>query len=421
MGVSYRKPPVVAIEDLGLELGALRGDPLEELARFGARLVLTSYLEAEVTALLGADLYQRIEGRRGYRNGHRSRRVRCGLGTVEVDMPKVRKSAGPFHSQVLGAWQRSSSSVLSTMASLYVEGLSTRDFARALAPLGEEAGLSRSAVSRANQEVRRAFQAWRHRSLVGEDILYLFLDGHYEGVRFGVREKEAILVAHGITRQGTRSLLGVYLGAHESTDCWKLAVHDLVERGLGQPLLVISDGNAGLIRAVREVWPKVCRQRCIVHRIRNILARVPKKEQGLIRRALNKIFYAASLEEAVAAADAFARKWGNVYPEAVKVLGTDLAECLTFFRFPPRHWRRLRTSNGLERSFREVRRRTRVVGRFPGELSALSLVWSVLDQEAVKWRGLVMDAEHQSLVEQAVVSLAQEPIVARGFQEILAA
>ena len=147
---------------------------------------------------------------------------------------------------------------------------------------------------------------------------------------------------------------------------------------------MISDGCPGLIRAVKETWPTAPRQRCIVHRIRNVLARVPKRDHQRVAPALNRIFYAASLEEALAAARAFAGHWQNVYPEATRLLGEDLADGLTFFRFPPRHWKRLRTSNGLERDFKEVKRRTRVIGRFPSEMAALSLVWTVLEQQAAK-------------------------------------
>jgi len=421
MGRGYRKPPVVAIEDLGLELGGLRGDPIEELARFGARLVLGSYLEAEVSAFLGAEPYERSASRQGSRNGHRTRRVSCGVGALEVDYPKVRETGEPFRSEVLDAWQRTSRTLLSTLPSLYVEGLSTRDFERALSPLWRETGLSRSTVSRANRQIEEAFQRWRRRDLSQEDVICLFLDGHYEGVRLGVREKEAILVAHATTRKGMRSLLGVYLGARESTESWSLVLQDLTARGLRQPLLVVSDGNPGLIRAVKDTWPGVARQRCIVHRIRNVLARVPKKDHARVRRALNKIFYAASLEEALQAARKFAKTYQDLYPSAVETLGRDLSDCLTFYRFPPRHWKRLRTSNGLERSFREVRRRTRVIGRFPTEGSALALIWSVLDQDAKKWRGMLMDEAHLALVLAAVESLSKEPIVVKGFEELLAA
>ena len=421
MGGGYRKAPVVGIEVLGLELGGLRGDPIEELARLGSRLVLGSYLEAEVSVFLGAERYERSGSRQGSRNGHRTRRVSCGVGTLEVDYPKVRETSGPFRSEVLDAWQRKSRTLLSTVPSLYVGGLSTRDFKRALAPLWRQTGLSRSTVSWANRHLQEVFQRWRRRDLSQEDVLYLFLDGHDQGGRLGVREKEAILVAHGITRKGARTLVGVYLGARESTEGWSLVLQDLTARGLRQPLLVVSDGNAGLIRAVKDTWPTAARQRCIVHRIRNVLARVPKKDHARVRRALNQIFYAPSLDEALQAARKFAATYQDLYPSAVETLGRDLADCLTFYRFPPKHWKRLRTSNGLDRCFREVRRRTRLIGRFPIEGSALALVWSVLDQDARKWRGMRMDETHLALVLAAVESLSRQPIVVKGFEQLLAA
>jgi transposase-like protein len=411
----------VAIEKLGLELGPIEGDAVEELARYGARLILSSYVQAEVEAHLGAGWYERTAQRQGRRNGQRERGVSCGLGRVRIDYPKLRGCQMPFQSAVLAAWQRKSQTLLATLPSLYVEGLSTRDYERALAPLWEGVGLSRSTVSRANDRIAEAFEQWRRRSLAEESISYLYLDGHFEGVRMGTSGKEAILVAHGIRPDGRRVLLGVWLGCHEDTASWKLALQDLVDRGLVRPWLIISDGNPGLIRAVRELWPKALRQRCIVHRIRNVLARIPKSEQTTIRKALNRIFYAPNEEEARTQARRFAQQWGNLYPEAVVTLGRDLADCLTFFRLPPRHWKRIRTSNGLERLFREVRRRTRVIGRLPNERAALSLVWSILEPAAQRWHGLVMDAYHREKLQEGLHSLEANPIRIEGFDELLAA
>jgi len=419
--VGKQKPPVVAIEKLGLELGPMEGDAVEELARYGARLILSSYVNAEVEAHLGAGLYERAEARRGHRNGRRERGISCGVGQVRIDYPKVRDCPTPFQSAVLGAWQRKSQTLLATIPSLYVEGLSTRDYERALSPLWEGVGLSRSTVSRANERIEEAFAQWRRRSLAEESITYLYLDGHYEGIRMGTSGKEAILVAHGVRIDGRRVLMGVWLGCHEDTASWKLALQDLVERGLKRPWLIISDGNPGLIRGVREIWPKTPRQRCIVHRIRNVLARVPKNEQPTIRKAMNKIFYAPCEEEAKVQAHRFAQQWGNLYPEAVATLGRDLADCLTFFRLPPRHWKRIRTSNGLERLFREVRRRTRVIGRLPNEEAALSLVWSIMDSTAQRWHGLIMDAYHCDKLQEALRSLEANPIRVEGFDEPVAA
>ena len=421
MDASYRQSLSLATEELRLDAGEMARDPVEALARLGATMILSRYIEAEVSAHLGAERYERTDARTGSRNGHRRRKVSCSVGTLDIDFPKVRDAEMPFRSQVLTRWQRSSRAVISTLPRLYSEGLSTRDFERALRPMWEGTSLSRSTVSRANEQIKEGFRKWRRRSLALEEIAYLFLDGHYEGVRLGTKGKEAVLAIHGITKTGARTLLGLYLGCRESTDSWKLALEDVVSRKLCPPMLVISDGNPGLIRAVKDIWPGVSRQRCIVHRTRNVLARVPKKDHKRVRRSLNEIFYAPSLEEALVSARRFAGRWGNVYPEATTLLGKDLSDCLTFFRFPPRHWKRLRTSNILERCFKEVKRRTRVVGRFPTEMSALSLIWSVMEENSRTWRGMIMDDVHQSLALSAVESLESEPIVVKGFEELLVA
>ena len=331
-------------------------------------------------------------------------------GPIQVDFPKVRGTKSPFRSQLLAAWERTSPAVLSLLPGLYVEGLSTRAVERVLEPVMEGAGLSRSSVSRANEEIKAGFDLWRKRSLAGEEVIYLFLDGYYQGVRFGTREKEAILVAHGIRADGSRVLLGVYLGGRESTESWRQVLHDLVDRGLRQPLLLISDGNPGLIRAVKDIWPMVPRRRCVQHRLRNILARVPVKSQEAVRRALNRIFYADSLEEAVRATGEFVGKYGREYASAAEVLLTDLEDWLTFFRFPRKQWKRLRTSNGLERELLEVRRRTRVVGRFPDEGTALSLVWAVMEERQARWRGIAMGVEQLRQVREAAQELEANPI-----------
>ena len=175
-------------------------------------------------------------------------------------------------------------------------------------------------------------------------------------------------------------------------------------RRLWPPALVIHDGNAGMARALKAVWKDVPRQRCIAHKMRNVFDRVPKAHQGEVKRALRAIFYAPCLDEALDAVKEFAGKFGRRFPTACGVLAKDLADCLTFYRFPEMHWKRLRTSNVIERAFREVRRRTDVVGRFPGEAAALTLIWVSLEQDRLKWRGVQMDAA----LLKAVVDLRKE-------------
>jgi len=172
----------------------------------------------------------------------------------------------------------------------------------------------------------------------------------------------------------------------------------------------VHDGNQGLIKALKSAWPQVPRQRCIAHKIRNVLDRVPRKHQAEVKRALTKIFYAPDLEEALEAVEAFAARYGKAFPAACGVLAKDLADCLTFYRFPQSHWKRLRTSNVIERAFREVRRRTDVVGRFPGEMAALVLIWATLEEDRLAWRGVRMDADLRQRIAKAARTASTQSI-----------
>ena len=422
MEKGYHKGQELTMSRLGLSLEELAGQPLELLAREGAKLLLTVALEEEVTDRLMRRPYERSQGEiHGYRNGHRDRRISCGAGVIEVPVPRVSDTEEIFRSQLLEAWQRRSRLLEETIPLLYVEGLSTRDFKRALKSLWGESGLSRSSVSRANKALKEAFNAWRRRDLSLENIIYLFLDGIYLGVRGNSRNKEAVLVAHGITREGKRVVLHLSLGVSESTESWKGVLNDLVERGLNEPLLLVTDGNPGLLRAIKEIWPEVARQRCAIHRIRNVLARVPKKKQDEVRKAVTRIFYAACLDDARDEARQFLSRYSREFPTACETLAQHLEECLTFYRFPERHWKHIRTSNVIERSFKEVKRRTRVVGRFPNETSALVMVFSLLDEERMKWRKVRITAEDIAWIEEASKALEQEPIKLEFLEEALVA
>jgi putative transposase len=418
----YQKGQELTMSDLGLSLEELAGQPLELFAREGAKLLLSVALEEEVTSRLMRRPYERSQGNiRGYRNGHRERQLSCGAGIIEVPVPRVSDTEETFRSHLLEAWQRRSKLLEEIIPLLYVEGLSTRDFKRVLKPLWGKSGLSRSSVSRANQALKEAFNNWRHRDLSLEEILFLFLDGIYLGVRGNSRNKEAVLVAHGITREGKRVVLHLSLGGRESTESWKGVLNDLVERGLRRPQLITIDGNQGLLRAIKDIWPEVPRQRCAVHRIRNVLARVPKKKQDEVRKAVHRIFYAACLDDARDEAEKFLSRYSREFPTACEVLARHLEECLTFYRFPERHWKHIRTSNVIERSFKEVKRRTKVVGRFPNETSALVMVFSLLEEERMKWQKVRMRAEDIAWIEDASKALEHEPIRLEFLEKALVA
>lgn len=405
----------------GVELGELVADGLDAIARRGARILLEVAMEQEVAEFLGRNRYERNGRQAGYRNGHRKRGLTCGSGSFDVEIPKVTGADERFSLRSIPAYQRSSERILKTLPLLYAEGLSTRDFDRALRPFWKKAALSRSSVSRANKELYKQFDAWKRRDLSGMKVLYLFLDAVNERVRFGSSEKEGVLVAHAILEDGSRELLAVHLGPRETETSWRAVLEDLVRRGMSPPKLVVSDGCPGLIAAVKAIWPDVPRQRCTAHKTRNVINRVPRKHQARVKHDLSKIFHAASLDEAKRAAGAFLSKYGDEFPTACETLCRDLEDCLIFYRFPEAHWKRIRTSNVIERAFKEVRRRTRVVGRFPTEKSALVLIWASIEQDRLNWRGVKITPAILEGVVQAIEGLKASPIRIDSARKYLAA
>jgi transposase-like protein len=285
----------------------------------------------------------------------------------------------------------------SLVISGWVRGLSDRDIQAALAEvLGAEAALSRSTVSRICQRIGEEFEAWRHRDLSMVRLDYLFLDGSHFKMHPGA-PAEPVLAAWGIDVDGKPVLVGLAPAASESTDAWDDFLADLKQRGLRAPLLGISDGAPGLTGAFDRAFPNSLRQRCLVHRARNTLAKVSAHAQAEVKTDFWAIFDVGDAEpgdQAVAVAQRqaaqFSAKWQRRYPSAVACVTDDLASLSVHLRFPAEHWRRIRHSNFIERTFGETRRRVKVIGRLPGERSCLSLVWAVLDHASRGWRGLTM-------------------------------
>src|SRR3954447_9301260 len=261
----------------------------------------------------------------------------------------------------------------------FVRGLSMRD----VESLCEQAGLgklSKSTAARICTELRERFEQFKRRDLYDIHLAALFLDAVFLSVRRD-GPKEGVLVAGGFTEAGERVLLSVMLGMRESHEDWLLLRGGLLARGLGAPMLIVADGAPGLIKAIEQCWPASDRQHCAVHRVRNLLAKVPERERERIRRA-----YWQALDEATGERDAKQRLLALVgeldragYTAAARCLADDLDALVVHLRYPTRHRRRWRSTNLLERSLGEVKRRTKVIGRFPGETSCLTLVWAVLD------------------------------------------
>jgi putative transposase len=373
---------------------------LEEVARLSVRLVLQTALEAEVEEFLGRARYERRgDGDRpGSRNGHQPpMTVKTTMGAVALQRPKLRGTDQAFCSRLFGAGVTRTNALESLVISGWVRGLSDRDIEATLAEvLGPEAALSKSTVSRICAAIGEEFAAWRARDLSGVRLDYLFLDASHFKMHPGA-PAEPVLAAWGIDVDGKPVFVGLAPASSESTDAWDDFLADLKERGLGAPLLGISDGAPGLIGAFDRAFPASLRQRCLVHRARNTLAKVSAHDQAEVKADFWAIFEVGDAEpgdQAVAVARqqaaAFAATWQRRYPSAVACVTDDLASLTVHLRFPAEHWHRIRHSNLIERTFGETRRRTKVIGRLPGERSCLSLVWAVLDRASRGWRGLTM-------------------------------
>ena len=369
---------------------------LEQVARLSVRLVLQAALEAEVTAFLGRGRYQRDpDARPGYRNGHQPVTIKTTSGPITLERPKLRGANAAFASRLLGKRVTRTHALEALVIAGYARGLSTRDIEASLAEaLGPEAALSRSTVSRVCEAIQGEFAAWRTRSLVGLEPLYVFVDGSHFRYHDGARA-EPVLCAWAITADGKPVLVGLDGANAESTDACLGFLRDLVTRGLDAPLLVITDGAAGLISAVEQVWPASLRQRCLVHRVRNILAKVATADQDLAKADLlaNLRRPARHPRRARARRGSPTRRGvrptvGSSLPAAVACILDDFAELAAHLRFPAEHWSRIRHSNLIERTFGETRRRVKVIGRLPGERSCLGLVWAVLDRAGRGWRGV---------------------------------
>jgi len=395
---------------------------LEEVARLGAQLLMQAALEAEVTEFLGRDRYQRAalteDARPGSRNGYREVTVKTTAGPVALARPKLRGTSEAFASRLFGSHVTKTNALESLVIASFVRGLSVRDVEATLAEaLGDQAAISKSTVSAICQQIKEEYQAWARRRLDDVTLDYLFLDASFFRMHPG-SPAEPVLAAWGITTSGKPAFIGLAPGSGESADAWHDFLADLTGRGLASPLLVISDGNPGLIGAIEQVFPQALRQRCLIHRARNIVAKVPAGMQAEVKDAYWKIFDTGELttppgpklvEIIDARIDEFAARYQALYPAAVKCLLTDREGLTAYLRFPAAHHNRIRHSNFIERTFGETRRRTKVIGRLPGETSCLTLVWAVLDRASAGWRGFTMTSDGLRLLQDLRRSLLEPP------------
>jgi putative transposase len=374
------------------------------LFRAGARKTIQELLEAEVTEQLGRERYarRRSDGA-GYRNGYKPRHLDTAEGRLEIALPQVRETAEPYQSALWSALQRRTEVLEQLVIELYVRGLSTRDIEDALTELGDDAApplLSRTSVSRVTEALWEEYEAFAERDLSEIDVVYLFADAIYESLRQQAGLREGILVTWAICADGSKVLVHLRVGNRERYDAWLEHLRDLVRRGLPTPLTVTTDGAPGLIQAVEAIWPEAERIRCWVHKMRNVLDKVPDAVRPTLKAWLEAIRDAPDYGQGRALAKQVIATFERDYPAAMRSLAEDLAASLAHLKLPPVHRRSIRTTNLIERSFVEERRRAKVLPRFRSERECLKLVFGVLWRASERWRRVRFTEHEHRQVEQ---------------------
>jgi putative transposase len=370
----------------------------QDFVRHLVREVMQEILEAEMTDALGAESGERTEARLGYRAGHYPRTLITRVGKLELRVPRDRD--GRFSTALFERYQRSEKALVSALAEMYVQGVSTRKVKAITEELCGHS-FSASAISQINKGLDENLSQFAHRHL-DEPYPYLILDARYERVREGgVIRSQAVLVAIGINPDGYRQILGVELAGRESQTSWRDFLVALKERGLHGVEFVVSDDHQGLRRSLMEILPEAAWQRCYVHFLRNALDHMPRKRNDDCLQELRWLYDRRNLAEAQKDLAAWLSRWQTTYAKLCDWVEANIEETLTFYRLPLGHHKHVKSTNMLERLNEEIKRRTRVVRIFPNVDSCLRLIRALAVETHEGWleehRYLNMDllAEHK--------------------------
>jgi transposase-like protein len=377
-------------------------DLLGRILQLGMAKIVQETLEEETKEYLGRDYYQRKETaeHQGYRNGYKPGKLRTAEGKVTISKPQVSDSPEPFHSHFWEAIRGNTAALEHLAVEMYARGCSTRDVEELLKDPNGNLLLSKSSISTLSDGLWEAYEEFCQQDLSRYPVVYLFVDAVYEAMRRYKTGKEGILVAWCILEDGVKLLLGMKLGNRESYQDWLDFFRDLQRRGLKSPVLAVSDGAPGLIRALEECFPQTLRERCLVHKKMNILGKLPAGMIPEMKVHLNAVYYAPDLAAGRQRAEELVARYQGIYPSAVKCFQEDLEACLHHLRCPVRHRRFITSTNLVERSFEEEKRRSKVLPRFFNEKSCLKLAFASLLRASWKWRRIpISQTEQRELLE----------------------
>jgi putative transposase len=359
------------------------GDPSDALRDLFSS-ALNAVMQQEAQAQLNAGTYERSDGRLGYRNGTRPRAFDSRMGTINLDVPRIRGTDASYVPSFLTHRERCEAALVALVHEAYISGVSTRKIQKLVDALGVKS-LSKSQVSELNKQLDSLVNEFRDRPLT-EKYPYLMFDAIYEKIRFAGRsQSHAVVVAYGITEGGIRELIGVEIVDTESFESWSEFFRKLLERGLHGVKLVISDAHAGLKKAIAEILLGTTWQRCKVHFLRNVLAAVPKSHKEAVAADLKPLFHQAKPEDVMRMVEELVTKYGNRFARSMQILLDGIEDAIAYLQFPSEHAAKIASTNPIERINREIRRRTRVVGVFPSIESALRLIGMVLIEQTDEW------------------------------------
>lgn len=371
--------------DLSELLDAVRSGGDIDLIRTSVEAVLQALIDAEATAFIGAEPHERTDTRTNQRNGSRPRLLATKAGDVNLAIPKLRQ--GSFFPSILDRRRRIDAALYAVVMEAYVHGVSTRKVDDLVAALGAASGISKSEVSRICAELDETLSAFRDRPLDHVEFPYVVLDATYIKARSGGRiVSKAVIVATGVSRNGDREVLGVEVGDSEDGAFWIAFLRSLKARKLHGVQLVISDAHTGLHEAIGAVMHGATWQRCKVHLARNVLAKVPKASQDMVAAAMRTIYAQPDAERVHHQFTEMVTMLERQFADAARILDAARDDVLAFSTFPEAHWRKIWSTNPLERLNAEIKRRTRVVGIFPNDAAVLRLVTAVIAETHDEWQ-----------------------------------